>query len=286
MQYFELLCHSLEYIECHLFEKDLIKNIHAEFHVSRYHFHRLFLLGTKYTLGEYVKRRRFTVISERISEGEGVLTVAIDCNYNSHEALTRAFKSFFGITPSKFKKSMHSNPLLTQERLTVDELHYLYTELDVHPQIKVVEKTEVWGIQGETDFVNNEIGSYWEKLITLTGIQKTNTSADKGYTLWLSDNKDARILHETSMYPFFVGVNHYSEGSELRQQVIPQGLYACFSLTNGFQFIYQTYAYIYFVWLRKNAYRLGDGVVFEEYSADFSLSENRGEMKIYVPIKQ
>lgn len=54
---------------------------------------------------EYVRRRRLTLSAREIAQGAAVLDTAVKYGYSSNEAFTRAFRSFWGITPSEFAKS-------------------------------------------------------------------------------------------------------------------------------------------------------------------------------------
>ncbi len=88
-----------------------------------YHFHRIFLAGTHETVGSYIKKRRFTLIGDRLHQtNDKVIDVAYDCHYESHEAFTRAFKSYFYQTPSQYRKSNRENPFLRLDRLDQDFL--------------------------------------------------------------------------------------------------------------------------------------------------------------------
>ena len=49
---------SLDYIESHLEEELTLPDIAAQAWFSAYHFHRIFLLHTGYTVMDYVRQRR------------------------------------------------------------------------------------------------------------------------------------------------------------------------------------------------------------------------------------
>lgn len=49
---------AIEYIETHLYEKNLPARVAESVYISKFHFHRMFYLTTKMTLGHYVKKKK------------------------------------------------------------------------------------------------------------------------------------------------------------------------------------------------------------------------------------
>ena len=60
---------------------------------------------TKLGVMQYVRRRRLTLAAREISQGAPVLDTAVKYGYGSNEAFTRAFRLFWGISPSDFAKT-------------------------------------------------------------------------------------------------------------------------------------------------------------------------------------
>ncbi len=102
MDYIENIIKAINYIEDNLFNKHLANEVYKAVYSSKFHFHRTFLLVSKCTLGQYIKRRRFKEILKWIeSSDQTILDIALASGYSSHEAFTRAFKAYFGKTPSQ-----------------------------------------------------------------------------------------------------------------------------------------------------------------------------------------
>src|SRR3984893_1287027 len=78
---------------------------------SPFHFHRLFTAWMGETLGDYVRRRRLELAAQRLVAQPrlSVLQVALSVGFGSTEAFARAFKTRFGSTPTKWRKSQRSN---------------------------------------------------------------------------------------------------------------------------------------------------------------------------------
>jgi AraC family transcriptional regulator len=85
---------------------------------SRFHLGRAFGEATGFSLMDYVRGRRLTGAAHKLAAGaEDILMVALDQQYASHEAFTRAFKSRFGKTPEEVRKSRSTIGLLLVEPL-------------------------------------------------------------------------------------------------------------------------------------------------------------------------
>ena len=79
---------------------DLAKAAYA----SPFHFHRVFRGMTGETVREYSRRLRLERAAVVLKEREdGILAIALDSGFESHEAFTRAFKKHFGVTPSDYR---------------------------------------------------------------------------------------------------------------------------------------------------------------------------------------
>lgn len=64
---------------------------------------------THTSLKEYISKRRLTRCAEEIMNTDLTLTeIAMKYQYNSPEVFTRAFRKFWGISPSRFKSERHS----------------------------------------------------------------------------------------------------------------------------------------------------------------------------------
>ncbi|MBP1157386.1 MULTISPECIES: helix-turn-helix transcriptional regulator [unclassified Paenibacillus] len=72
--------------------------------ISKYHFHRLFHSNVGMTLTSYIRRRRLSnAASELITTERRILEIALDYQFESQEAFTRAFKKLFHMTPGQYQ---------------------------------------------------------------------------------------------------------------------------------------------------------------------------------------
>ena len=71
------------------------------FGYSEYHFSRMFKEISGMRLRDYMRYRRLAFALKRVRDtDEGLLDIALDSGFSSHEAFTRAFKEAYGVTPT------------------------------------------------------------------------------------------------------------------------------------------------------------------------------------------
>jgi len=91
---------ALWYIESHLGKALTLDEIAAVAGISRFHMVRAFAAATGCSVMRYVRARRLTEAARALAAGApDILSLALDADYGSHEAFTRAFRDHFGITP-------------------------------------------------------------------------------------------------------------------------------------------------------------------------------------------
>ncbi len=102
--YRERMLRVLTHIQRHLDEDLGLADLAAIACFSDYHFHRIFrgMLGEG--VKEHVRRLRLERAAWRLKRSDRPVTeVALEAGYQTHEAFTRAFRSVFGVSPSRFR---------------------------------------------------------------------------------------------------------------------------------------------------------------------------------------
>lgn len=94
-----------QYIDENL-DSDLSLNAISEIACfSPFHFHRIFKTITGETLNEFITRRRVEKsASDLIHKSDGVTEISLKYGFNTNSSFTRAFKKFYGVSPSGFRK--------------------------------------------------------------------------------------------------------------------------------------------------------------------------------------
>lgn len=95
----------LLYIEENLTEDITLEKLAVLSGYSKFHFHRLFQLAAGETVMEYIRRRRIMRAARDLCDRSSVIaSTAMEYGFDSHDAFTRAFKRYMGVTPSDYRK--------------------------------------------------------------------------------------------------------------------------------------------------------------------------------------
>jgi len=112
---------ALWYVESHLADPLSLDDIAAIGGVSRFHMVRSFAAATGFSVMRYVRARRLTEAARALAGGApDILTLAMEADYGSHEAFTRAFRDHFGVTPELVRASTCLDKLKLQEPIVMD----------------------------------------------------------------------------------------------------------------------------------------------------------------------
>src|SRR5260370_378666 len=112
---------ALWFIESHLADQLTMDEIAGVAGISRFHMVRAFAAATGLSVMRYVRARRLTEAARALAAGApDILTLALDADYGSHEAFTRAFRDHFGITPEAVRATTCLSRLKLQEPIMMD----------------------------------------------------------------------------------------------------------------------------------------------------------------------
>src|SRR5262245_44207751 len=112
---------ALWYIESHLAEPLTLDDVAGVAGVSRFHLVRAFATATGFSVMRYVRARRLSKAAQALAAGApDILSLALDADYGSHEAFTRAFRDHFGVTPEMVRAATSLDHLKLQEPILLD----------------------------------------------------------------------------------------------------------------------------------------------------------------------
>src|SRR6201993_2064982 len=112
---------ALWFIESHLAGALTLDEIAGVAGISRFHMVRAFAAATGLSVMRYVRARRLSEAARALASGApDILTLALDADYGSHEAFTRAFRDHFGVTPEAVRATTCLDHLKLQEPILMD----------------------------------------------------------------------------------------------------------------------------------------------------------------------
>ncbi|MBZ0216886.1 MAG: AraC family transcriptional regulator, partial [Fimbriimonadaceae bacterium] len=110
------------YIESHFGGEVSLADVADAAGLSKFHLVRAFSTYSGKSVMRYVRARRLSEAAKRLASGScGILDVALDAGYGSHEAFTRAFGEQFGMTPDQLRRTRTLDEIELVEPLKMDE---------------------------------------------------------------------------------------------------------------------------------------------------------------------
>src|ERR1700721_3007271 len=112
---------ALWFIESHLAHELTLDDISDVAGISRFHMVRAFAAATGLSVMRYVRARRLSEAARALASGApDILVLALEADYGSHEAFTRAFRDHFGVTPEAVRGLKRLDNLRLQEPIVMD----------------------------------------------------------------------------------------------------------------------------------------------------------------------
>ncbi|MEA2884448.1 MAG: AraC family transcriptional regulator [Bradyrhizobium sp.] len=271
---------ALWYIESHLAKALTLDEVAAIAGVSRFHMVRAFAAATGLSVMRYVRARRLSEAARALAGGApDILSVALDADYGSHEAFTRAFRERFGVTPETVRGSAQLENLQLQEPITMDS-----TAIDnlQPPRFETGKPLLVAGIGERYTWESGAaIPGQWQRFR-----QKVDEIPDRvGKVAYgVCCNGD-----DSGNFDYIAGVE-VSDFSNLPREFsrvrIPEARYAVFSHKDHISTIRRTVNTIWNHWLPASRLEAADAPSFERYGENFDPLTGNGGLEIWVPVRE
>ena len=271
---------ALWYIESHLASALTLDEVAAIGGVSRFHMVRAFAAATGWSVMRYVRARRLSEAARALANGApDILSVALDADYGSHEAFTRAFRDHFGVTPESVRDNAQLDTFELLEPITMDS-----TIIDnlQPPRFETGKPLLVAGIGERYTWESGAaIPGQWQRFH-----QKVDEIPDRvGKVAYgVCCNGD-----DSGNFDYIAGVE-VSDFSDLPREFsrvrIPEQRYAVFSHKEHISTIRRTVNTIWNHWLPASGLKAADAPSFERYDENFDPLTGNGGLEIWVPVRE
>lgn len=285
MDYYERINQIQQYIRTHLDEpldRDALARL-AGFSLP--HFHRLFTAHVGESIGAYVRRARMERAAQRLLADEANITwLALDAGYETHSAFSKAFKQYFGVSPTEFRE------LKPKAAAYLIHRRFLFHRKEPLMQPMEIRTLPDWQV----------LYARATELMTSPAFQTANQEAfsqlfQRGGALM------NQISHCVAIYPdeveigkvarFDAGVVFADDQMPpapdgLAYQTLPGGRWAVFRHVGPYDTLWQTWQAAYRDWLPSSGETLRDAVPFEDYVDDASkVAPEQLRTDICIPIQ-
>ena len=273
-EYIKRINYVLDFIEKNL-DKDLsLEQLSKKAHYSPYHFHRVFSTVVNEKLNEYVIRKRVERIASvlLVNSNKAIKELVYTYGFNSESSFSRAFKKYYGISPTTFKlegKTTLSKigiaPFSSEKYICSLDNISKWTAMNGEIRVKELQEITLAAKTQIGDF--GEIGTMFSELIEWGNkIQLLATSGFKAITIY-HDNPNVTHIPKVR-YSVCIAVNSaFETDKEIRPIVIPKGHFA----VGNFEIEAKDFPKAWksmFMWILENNYTFRDGDYFESYLND------------------
>jgi AraC family transcriptional regulator len=271
---------ALWFIESHLAGELTLDEIAGVAGISRFHMVRAFAAATGLSVMRYVRARRLTEAARALANGApNILELALDADYGSHEAFTRAFRDHFGVTPEAVRSSTRLDNLTLQEPILMDS-----TVIDnlQAPRFQTSKPLLVAGLGERYTWESGAaIPGQWQRF----GQSVQNIPGRIGQvTYGVCYNGD-----DAGNFDYISGVE-VSDFSDLPREFssvrIPEARYAVFTHGDHISTIRRTINTIWNQWLPASGLKAADAPNFERYDENFDPLTGNGGLEIWVPVRE
>ena len=271
---------ALWFIESHLAEQITLDQIAGVAGISRFHMVRAFAAATGLSVMRYVRARRLSEAARALANGApDILHVALDADYSSHEAFTRAFRDHFGVTPETVRASAHLDNIKLQEPILMDS--HLIDNLQA-PRFATGKPLLIAGL-GERYGAETGAGipGQWQRFY---------------HSVAMIPGRIGKVAYgvccngdDAGNFDYIAGVE-VADFSDLPREFtrlrIPEQRYAVFTHPDHISTIRRTINTIWNDWLPASGLKAADAPSFERYDENFDPLTGNGGLEIWVPVRE
>lgn len=295
----------LRHIEAHLTEPLSLDDLAARTGYSAFHFHRLATAMFGLPVGRYIRRRRLSVAAARlISTQDRILDIALDAQFESQEAFTRAFKEQHGMTPGRYR-SRGVSTVTMQQPLPIDllvarvnnteaqvRLEALQPRIEDRPALTTIGMSIRihGGDKDDPDAIPSLWGKFWCRIGEIAG-----ADISKCYGICICEERLKRDgdsngddLPDQPAFVYVAAVATSEPDAPLPEGLerhdLTAGRYAMFTHSGHISGIRDAFNTIFGTWLPSSGHKLRETYEYEIYDQRFNPRTGEGVIDIALPI--
>ncbi len=292
-EYLKRIHFVLDFIEKNLDADLSLEYLSEKAHYSPYHFHRVFLTVVNERLNEYINRKRIERIASilLVEPTIPLKDLAYKYGFNSDTSFSRAFKKYYGVSPTTFKsegKKLLSKigiePFSSEKYICSIDNMKQWIKMNTQITVKELPELKLASISHIGEF--DKAGTMFERLIAWGHQKKVlDTSDFKAITIY-HDNPN---VTQTSKLRFSTCVTiseSINTDGEIRQITINKGIYAVGQFEIKAEEISKAWKNMC-IWVIENGYEFRDGDYFEMYHNDHRTHpEQKFILDICIPLEK
>lgn len=229
MDYYDLISHSIDYIERNLTSKMTLGDIAASANLSVSHLYRVFPALTGHTIGQYIRQRRLSDAAEQLKGTKSAIDIAFEYQFETQEGFIRSFKAMFGITPGEYRRNPVAIPIYRRANIVKPQKGGIIMQ----PQI-VRKQFNLIGVECEIDLNSDfspQLVALTDTLLKHIGEIPTQRPSPHIVNMWYSKfNGDAPCAEPVTFFFTGIEVSPFSSPTAgFIEKHLPESLYAAFT---------------------------------------------------------
>ncbi len=269
---------AIDYINEHLNEPIDLKTIAQVAMISEFHFCRIFKAYIGESIGVYITRLRMERTAHLLRISDTTLTdIAEKTGYQSQQSLSKAFKKYFGITPSAFR---HLNTYLSKKATKVQQ-----GIVKLHPQIVELNTKNLVYIRIIAKYGSTlDYETAWNKLISFANT-KNLLDGNSEYIGLSFDDPNITEEDKCRFYACITTNKKVKAEGEFGTYTIAGGKFALFVHKGAYSGLNALYQSIYADWVPNHYTQIRHSNPFEKYlNTPQEVKEEDLLTHIYIPI--
>ena len=274
--YIQRINKVVAYINDHLDESLDLKTLAEVAALSEFHFHRVFKALKGESIGAHISRLRIEAAARLLRYSAlSIEDIAFNIGYEAPAALSKAFKTQYGITPTKYR---------TNKDIYIMKKEIINPDLALKaPKIMELEPKNLIYVALTGEYGTLDYGKAYEQLWAVVKSQKLFTKGIESICVSYDDPK----ITEASLQRSEVSLS-------IHKPAHPAGEVSCTTLAGGKYavFFYQgSYSYLSAVydaamrWVIDSEYEVREEPTFEKYLNDSHRTpEEKLKTEVYIPI--
>ncbi len=268
-----------------------VKDFAAKSGYSVWQFQRIFKSMVGDTLGNYLRGRRLTLAANKLLETEErILDIALEFQFGSQEAFSRAFKGHFGRTPKKVRDEKPNLIINKKPMLSIETLKHINGGIESIPRILDLPERKFIGL--EIDMPSHLVGA--EKLVPLLVGTWQNFNKRKNEIKSRIGKSSFGIAKSEGMHNEEDMMRYLSAVEVSDFDVVPEGLstytippmkYASFKNSGLGDTTVHTISYIYGTWLPNSKFKRAKGDDMEVFDHRFDMNSSDSISEYFIPIE-
>ena len=232
-EYLKRINSVLDFIENNLDADLSLEYLSRKAHYSSYHFHRVFLTVVNERLNEFINRKRLERIASilLVEPNSPLKDLAYKYGFNSDNSFSRAFKKYYGISPTKFKsegKEILSNigiePFSLEEYIcSIDNIKQwikMNTQITIKelPELKLASISHIGGFE--------KAGNMFQRLMEWGHQEGVLDSSNFKALIIYHDNPNVTHTSKVRFSTCVTIVKSIKADGEIREHKLKKGIYA------------------------------------------------------------